>query len=144
MKKNNNDKLINVFTDGATVGHNGRLGTVSEVGIGVWIPSIELKVSKRRSGISNNEAEFIALLCGMEECLRRGLRDVVFHMDSQIVVNRANGNRPKGRKNQNLRMDNFQKKVRYLAQFFNDVWFIWIPREANEVADILSKRATYN
>ena len=58
--------MVSVYTDGATEGMNGKLGTVTNVGIGIYIPYIDVKHSQRLSGISNNEAEYMALIEGME------------------------------------------------------------------------------
>ena len=134
-------KMINIFTDGATVGHNGKLGTVKEVGLGLYIPSIKFGEGKKVKGISNNEAEFKALIWGMEIAIEKGLKNVRFNMDSKIVVNRANGARPKKLKYQNLRMDAFQDTVFELKKKFDDVSFKWIPREKNTTADYYSNIA---
>lgn len=132
--------MIRVFTDGATVGHNGKLGTVKEVGIGVYSPELEISISERLPGISNNEAEFKALIRAMEECASRGVKQVQYNLDSQIVVNRANGSRPKKAKFKNERMDAFQDRVIELSRNFDKVEFNWIRREMNWVADSLSKK----
>lgn len=134
--------MLEVFTDGATVGHNGKLGTVQEVGLGVYIPAFEIKISKREKGISNNEAEFKALILAMEKIIELGLEEntIYFFMDSQIVVNRANGKRAKG-KYKNERMDAFQDDVFKLAKMIKDPVFMWVPRESNTMADALSKQA---
>jgi len=134
----NEIKIIEIYTDGATVGHNGKLGTVKEVGLGVYIPSLNYGNGKRTKGISNNEAEFKALIWGMELAIEKGLKNCRFNMDSKIVVNRANGRRPKG-KWQNSRMDAFQDTVFKLRKSFYTVSFNWIPREKNSTADYYSK-----
>lgn len=137
---------MEIYTDGATVGHNGRLGTVSRVGLGVYIPALGIRISEQVDGISNNEAEFKALILGMETAIARGIKAVEFKIDSTIVVNRANKNalkkqkRPSG-KHRNLRMDAFQDRVLALVDKFETCRFVWIPREHNSVADYLSKAA---
>lgn len=136
------DKYVRVYTDGATVGHNGKLGTVKEVGLGIVIEEINrTKVYEKTDGISNNEAEFKALIKGMKLCIRKGIKRAVFHCDSQIIINRANGRRPIKSKFQNERMDKFQEEVLSLAQEFDYCEFKWIPREENILADNLSKEA---
>lgn len=141
------ERTINIYCDGATVGHNGKLGTVCEVGLGVFVKQTGERFGKRVPGISNNEAEFKALILAMEHAIRSGYRRVVFHCDSQIVINRANGKRP-GKKFTNERMDAFQEKVLELARQFDHVSFRWIPREMNAEADAVSKqyaaRMTYS
>ncbi len=131
-------EITEIYTDGATVGHNGKLGTVKEVGLGVFIPSINWGNGKQTKGISNNEAEFKALIWGMEIAIEKGLKNCRFNMDSKIVRNRANGRRPKG-KWQNARMDAFQDRVFELRKSFDSIIFNWIPREQNATADYYSK-----
>ncbi|HLN19149.1 MAG TPA: reverse transcriptase-like protein [Patescibacteria group bacterium] len=130
--------LIKIYTDGATVGKN-KIGTTMEISIGIWIPHLNKGYGKRIPGISNNEAEFIALINGMKIAIKAGFKYVIFHMDSQIVCNRANGARPKAAKHKNQRMDNFQDMVYELKKYFTFVEFVWIPRERNKEADEITK-----
>jgi ribonuclease HI len=134
--------MIEIYTDGATVGHNGKLGTVKEVGLGMWVSELEYGDSKKVQGISNNEAEFKALIWAMEWAINEEIEEACFKMDSQIVTNRANGSKPKSRKHANYRMDAFQDRVLELKKKFDKVYFKWIPREQNEKADYYSKEAT--
>jgi len=131
--------MITIYTDGATEGLNGKLGTVTHCGIGFYDSSTQYQHSERIEAISNNEAEFWALIKAMEYATLEGYKNVKFCLDSMIVVNRANGTRPKKKKYQNLRMDAFQDKVLSLKKNFDECDFVWIPREENLMADYLSK-----
>jgi ribonuclease HI len=131
---------VQIFTDGATLGPNGKLGTVKTVGLGVYFSTGE-KYAEPADGISNNEAEFKALLLGMRVALHKGIKRVNFNLDSNLVVRRANGLRPKKAKFKNERMDNFQDEVLELKSMFESCSFVWIPREQNTLADYLSKKA---
>lgn len=133
--------IVKIYTDGATKGHNGKLGTVSKVGLGVHIPELSLGSYMLTDGISNNEAEFKALIWGMELAIQYKIRRAAFFLDSQIVVNRANGSKPAKAKYQNERMDAFQYQVLMLRTKFDIVTFTHIPREQNTVADYYSKLA---
>lgn len=130
--------MITIFTDGATEGHNGKLGTVTHCGIGFYCPNKNYKFSKKIEAISNNEAEFHALIEAMKWALENNFREVEFLCDSMIVVNRAN---KKNKSVGNLRMYNFQRIILDLSKKFNRVSFKWIPREENIEADIQSKLA---
>lgn len=143
MKKEINKLFfIRSYSDGATVGHNGTLGTVKEVGLGVLIEKVErICISEKTKGISNNEAEFKALICAMKEAIKAKAKIGYFYCDSQIIINRANGSRPTKAKFRNERMDKFQDEVLKLAKKFEKVTFTWIPREKNIIADNLSKKA---
>jgi len=127
-----------IYSDGATIGHNGKLGTVKEVGLGIYIPELNYGDGKKVKGISNNEAEFKALIWAMEVAIEKGITEVIFCLDSKIVVNRANGKKPK-EKYKNERMDAFQNKVKELGLDFDIIEFKWIPREQNITADYYSK-----
>lgn len=135
---------VSVFTDGATVGHNGKLGTVKEIGIGIFIPEMDFKHAQKMVGGSNNEAEFKALITAMRYLSDKGVKYANFYMDSMIVRNRAARGyikQHKKAKNQNERMDRFQQIVIDLSANFEHITFNWIPREKNETADFLSKQA---
>ena len=132
--------MIEIFSDGATVGHNGKLGTVKEIGIGFCCPHYKYGYAAKLKGISNNEAEFQAIIAAMEWALEMNIEEVRFKADSQIIINRAKGKRPKG-KFRNERMDTFQDRVLELARKFKKIDFMWIPREQNIHADYYSKKA---
>lgn len=141
--------IANIFCDGATLGYNGKLGTVREVGLGVFCQNPKINISEKVSGGSNNEAEFLALMRGMEEAIKLNLKSVHFFLDSMIVVNRAtcpprkNGKpyrKPQG-KQRNERMDAYQNDVLELCKSFDSIKFSWIPREQNQEADFLSKKS---
>lgn len=133
---------VRIYTDGATVGHNGKLGTVTKVGLGVWIPALNQSYYKQVNGLSNNEAEFKALIYGMELAKTLGLKRVTFCCDSQVIINRALGiTRPTKAKRKNERMDEFQDTVFQLKKSFEQTLFKWIPRGQNVKADQLSKMA---
>lgn len=136
-------KIYNIYTDGATVGHNGKLGTVSEVGLGIYNKTTGEKVSLRVKGLSNNEAEFIALIEAIERCIKKGYKKVNFYLDSTVVVNRASNKKKvgSGGKKKNERMDLLQQAILDKLHYFEEVTFNWIPREQNSIADKLSKKA---
>ncbi|TXH07883.1 MAG: reverse transcriptase-like protein [Spirochaetes bacterium] len=134
--------MINIFCDGATKGHNGKFGAVKTVGIGFYCPEKKKGVSKRLNARSNNEAEFLALIHAMKWAIVNGIKQARFLMDSQIVIGRAHGARAKG-KYTNERMNNFQDVVMEFALFFDQIDFVWIPREENENADYCSRQALY-
>jgi ribonuclease HI len=133
--------MIKIYTDGATEGYNGKLGTVKFCGIGFVIPSEDFEYSNRIPAISNNEAEFWALITAMKYAILNNYKEVEFLLDSQIVVNRANGARPKKAKHQNERMDALQNRVLEFAKSFTKIKFTWIRREQNWRADIASKKS---
>lgn len=131
--------MVTIFSDGATEGFNGKLGTVKFCGIGVYCPTTDFRFSDRISAGSNNEAEFYALIKALEYAIEQKFQEVEFLLDSQIVINRALGRRPTKAKWKNPRMDIFQDRVLSLIDRIPHCRFTWIPREQNQVADYLSK-----
>lgn len=131
--------MISIYTDGATEGPNGKLGTVKFCGIGIYCPDTDFQYSKRIPAISNNEAEFWALITAMKWASLQEFKNVQFFLDSKIVINRAKGRRPTKPKWRNERMDKLQQHVLDMIPLFRVCNFIWIPREQNWKADQLSK-----
>lgn len=90
-------------------------------------------------GMSNNVAEFTAMAKALEWLLENGFADakVTVRGDSQLAVNLINGVwTAKG----GLYYP-YYLKARELASKFSSIRFEWVPRERNEVADGLSKKA---
>lgn len=137
----NMNKRVMIYTDGGTVGKNGKLGTVKEVALGVYVSTTKESFCKKTDGGSNNEAEWMAFLWAMEIALKKNYKTVRFHSDSKFMINRANGHRPDPKKYPNERMDNFQRQCLNLVEKFDSVEFRHIPRENNQVADNLTNRA---
>lgn len=135
--------MIKIYSDGATIGYNGKLGTVKTVTIAVSIPELNYAGYMKVPGISNNEAEFKAIIWAMETAIEKGIKEAIFYSDSTIIINRANGSRPKKKKYANERMDKFQDKLFELAKNFDYIEFEYIPREQNTVADYYSNLAKF-
>ena len=82
---NEMNEKIEVFTDGSTYGWNGKLGTVTKIGVGVFIPSLNIRFSRKEDGISNNVAEVRAMIRALE--LLRGRTDpIIIYSDSELAV----------------------------------------------------------
>lgn len=86
---------------------------------------------------TNNQAEYTALIRGLDESLARGGREIVVHSDSELLVRQINGD--------------YRVKNAGLAKLFNEVrsrldrferWTVrHVRREANQRADELANRA---
>jgi ribonuclease HI len=103
-------------------------------------------------GMSNNVAEFSALIAFLEWYLKTGkfsslgildYEPALIHSDSNLLVNQMNGNW----KVKNGLYVNHYIKARNLINnhgLQQKITFKWIPREENTEADELSKRALYD
>lgn len=79
---------IEVYVDGAARGNPG------PAGIGVVIkdgPKIIEEISAYIGKATNNIAEYMALIRGLEEVLIRGLTSASFYSDSELLVKQLNG-----------------------------------------------------
>lgn len=87
--------------------------------------------------VTNNQAEYRALIRGLEEARRRGLRTVRVFTDSELVARQVQGLyrvRDEGLKP-------LHSRVMELLGGFSSWEILHIPRELNKEADFLAKRA---
>src|SRR3989338_1195532 len=129
-----NDKVI-LYSDGCARGNPG----VAAIGFVIYyLGGKEMVRFKHYLGITtNNQAEYKALIAGMEEALKIGAKDLVCHLDSELVVRQLTGKykvREEGLKP--LTADTLR-----LTAKFNRVEFVHVPREKNKLADQLVNEA---
>ena len=86
---------------------------------------------------TNNEAEYEALVAGLDLAKAAGAENIAVHCDSQVVTSQINGDY----KCKNDKMKRYLKEVKYRIIDLK-VAFIQIPREENECADHLAKAAS--
>lgn len=88
--------------------------------------------------VSNNVAEYHALIGGLEHLLSIGYNgEVEIRGDSQLVINQLSGKYAVRAK----RLVALHKKAKVLLRGFSKVTLKWIPREENKEADRLSRLA---
>src|SRR5277367_4526372 len=75
---------IKVYCDGSCRPNQDRRTSVSTAKTRCEDPLIE--IAKRVDGYTNNAAECLAVIAGLEECQRLGLTDVEILTDSQTVI----------------------------------------------------------
>ena len=83
---------------------------------------------------TNNEAEYEALLVGLDLAKAAGAENLVVHCDSQVVASQING----GYECKNERMKRYLEEVKNRIGSL-EVRFVQIPRGENECADRLAK-----
>ncbi|XP_073138018.1 uncharacterized protein [Henckelia pumila] len=127
------EKVWRVFVDGASgVGGSG-------VGIILISPAqekIEIAV-KLDFQASNNEAEYEAVIAGMQRARDVGVSHIIIYSDSQLVVQQVN----KIFCTRDEKLIKYCKMIEELGASFNTWSIEQIPREENREADALDKRA---
>ena len=86
---------------------------------------------------TNNEAEYEALVAGLDLAKAAGAENMVVHCDSQVITSQINGEY----KCRNERMKKYLKEVKNRIGSL-EVKFVQILREENECADHLAKAAS--
>lgn len=88
--------------------------------------------------VSNNVAEYTALIKGMEYIIKMGYNGpLTVRGDSQLVIRQMRGEYAVRAR----RLIKLHEKARELAQKFESVIFEWVPREENAEADKLCRIA---
>jgi ribonuclease HI len=124
-----------LFTDGASKGNPGPAGAG-------WVlindqDSESVKEGKFLGQATNNEAEYQALILGLQRALSCGVQEILIHMDSELLVRQLNGlYRVK-----NPRLALFFHQVQDLLLKFSKYDIIHIPRGQNREADRMADEA---
>nr|XP_016449274.1 PREDICTED: uncharacterized protein LOC107774292 [Nicotiana tabacum] len=87
--------------------------------------------------MTNNEAEYEAVIAGLKLALKYGARRVILHYDSQLILNQVT--RTFQMKEQ--RLQKYQAKIHKLLPEFDECRFDQIPQAQNIEADGLTKLA---
>jgi ribonuclease HI len=85
--------------------------------------------------VSNNEAEYEALLHGLRLAASLGIKRLLVYGDSAVVINQVNKSWDRNKEN----MDAYCLEVRKLENKFYDLEFHHVIRDNNVAADVLSK-----
>jgi len=80
---------------------------------------------------TNNQAEYLGQIKGLERCRDLGINKVHLHSDSQLVVNQMNG----FYKVKNQELAPLHQQLKELAASFEKVTFSYVPRELNKESD---------
>ncbi len=134
MKEEKLSKVV-LYTDGASLGNPGRAG------IGAVIYSSDKillrKISKFIGTATNNVAEYMALIYGLQEALSLKASEVECFSDSELLVRQLKGLY----KVRNSKLVLFYNQVRHLESLFKKIDFYHIKREKNTQVDKLAKKA---
>ncbi|MBP8016646.1 ribonuclease HI family protein [Candidatus Gracilibacteria bacterium] len=127
---------LNIYTDGGARGNPGIAG------IGVVITDGTGNILEKRYkslGIkTNNQAEYLGALFGIQRGIELKAKEIELYMDSQLVINQLSGNfKVKNKSLAEIKFD-IQKLI---TNWGGKISFIHIPREKNREADRLSNIA---
>lgn len=121
-------KLI-VYTDGGARGNPGPSA------IGVVIKNIKgeviKEIGKDIGKATNNEAEYKAIITGLEACFEKGASQLECYLDSLLVVSQLKGEF----KVKDLKLKKLWMQAKNIEKNFKEVVYIHIPREKNYLAD---------
>jgi len=123
-----------IYCDGASRSNPGD----ASIGVSISLDGKEIHTISREIGIAtNNEAEYQALLDGLNYCIENSINEVDVFLDSKLVVEQVNKNfkvKAQNLKEFNTRVENLIKEFKYIE--FNHVY-----REDNKRADQLANMA---
>jgi ribonuclease HI len=107
-------------------------------GAGLDTEECGLAVPPGHPRATNNVAEYVGAICALEYLARVGFAgEVAVVGDSELVIRQTNGE-------YSVRAEHlvpYAHRLQQLAAGFRRAEFRWVPREANQRADALSKRA---
>nr|XP_025702600.1 uncharacterized protein LOC112803314 [Arachis hypogaea] len=123
-----------LHVDGASNQTSGGAGIILESSVGVvYEQSIRFKFP-----VSNNQAEYEALIGGLTLAAEVGATRLEICSDSQVVTSQVNGNYQA----RDSLLQKYLEKVKNLSQKFEEFTVHHVPRERNTRADLLSKLAS--
>jgi ribonuclease HI len=96
-----------------------------------------VKISKAVGRVTNNQAEYMAVIAALEKAISLGFNEVELRADSELVVRQMNGRYRV--KNANLKP--LFQKVTELKSKFRSFSITHIPRNLNKEADRLAGEA---
>lgn len=124
-----------VHVDGASSGNPGKSGAGivarDDRGEIVFTRGIYL------GEMTNNMAEYEALLRALTSALEHSVKDITVYTDSQLVANQVTG----VYRIKNMTLFSYVRRVKEIAGHFEHFAIQYIPREQNREADKLAKDA---
>jgi ribonuclease HI len=128
-------KHLTIYTDGGARGNPGPAG----IGVVAYDESGEVvfEISKYLGEMTNNQAEYRALIAALEKAGETGAETIEVMMDSELIVKQIN----REYKVKNAGLAPLFIKVYNLTQSFKSAKFKHIRREQNAAADKLANEA---
>ena len=126
-------KRLTIRSDGASLGNPGpaAIGVVVEDESGVAVSEIWRRIGET----TNNRAEYLALIAGLEQAAKLGAEAVDLKLDSQLIVRQI-----KGEYRSKELTSLYQQALRLLKRF-ESYTIEHVPRGENRLAHTLAQRA---
>jgi len=129
-----NKERLEIYTDGGARGNPGPAG----IGVVIWRDNELIGRYKEYIGeATNNQAEYKAAILGLQQAKKLGAKELVFYMDSELVVNQLD----RKYKIKDPKLGSLFVQAWNLILHFKSVEFLHIPREKNKEADKLVNQA---
>ncbi len=129
------EQSLILYADGASRGNPGPGGA------GAWLSTpagqVVARLTRYLGIVTNNVAEYQALILGLTEARARGARELRVRLDSELLVRQMQGAYQV--KSANLKP--LYQQARALARGFDSISFTHVPRAQNAEADRLSNLA---
>lgn len=128
-------KRLTIYTDGAAMPNPGPAG----IGVAILDESnaVVFEASHSIGWATNNQAEYRAVIKGLELAARLGAEHVELRSDSELLVRQVKGDY----RVRNPGLKPLCDQVLRLIQAFQSCTIVHIPREQNRAADALSRKA---
>lgn len=127
-------KKIEIYSDGGARGNPGPAG----IGVVIWEGHRLVGTFAKYIGeATNNQAEYEAVILGLEHAKRLGVKVVDFYVDSELIANQLE----RKFKIKDAALGVLFVKAWNLMVGFSSVRFHHIPREKNKEADKLVNQA---
>lgn len=124
-----------IYTDGGARGNPGPAG----IGAVIYNEQKEVvaEVSKYLGVATNNQAEYQAIIAGLEKALELKGEELDCYLDSELVVKQLNHEY----KVKNRELAPLFLKIHNLSLNFKKISYTHVRRELNKVADALANKA---
>ena len=127
-----------LYTDGASRGNPGPAGAGAMITDAEGATLAEKAVYLGET--TNNQAEYRALLIGLQEALKLAPARLTIRMDSELIVKQLNGEY----RVRNRDLLPLHSRAREMIEKLADVRIVHVPREENVHADRLANQAIDN
>jgi len=128
-------KQLVIYVDGASRGNPGNAG----IGIIIYNSKREIlaEEAKYLGKATNNVAEYIAVIYGLQEGIIRKAKNLTIYTDSELLVRQIDGRY----QIKNHFLKNLFLLVKHLSSGFEELTIKYISREKNKEADRLANKA---